>query len=550
MRCPRCRAENAQGARYCATCWQELPQEGTAEAVAEGRPPPEDERPEPLAPPAEPPALPTEPLGPPTGPPGPRTEPVLPATPTAPIAHVPTAVPPPPTPSARGRVSPAPGDGWGTATAWGFGAWAALAVLGQLLAFGGVLLSGADLGVGAVARVGWLYFCGFHGVGVVAEVRDVSGLLGGILPRGFGLSYRFEIAMLSATALALFLLSRGGRAAADRAGGGAGARVVHGLKVAPAYAAPALLLSLLVRFDLPSPVPGISTGTITIRPSPPSALLWPLLLGAAAGAAGGLASARPILREGPGGGRTVAAALAGGWTMLVAALGLAFGGLLIHAAVSPRATAAYLRAVGSGGPERAAVALMHHLLVLPNQSLLVVAPAMGGCDGVHGSGFSVDLLCLTRFPVGVDLGGAEAPLRWPLAIPSLRTRPTPTPYLLFLLVPAVSAALGGRAAARRVATSSEALAAGALAGVVFAALFGAAVRLGSLRLGVAADLGGFGGGGGFAFGPEPLSTSLLALAWGTVGGALGALPGSRRLAASSGPLPSPAAQAQRGPEER
>jgi hypothetical protein len=447
------------------------------------------------------------------------------------------------------------GGGWGTATAWGLGAFAALALLGQLLAFGGALLSGADLGVGAVARLGWLYFCGFHGIGVVAEIRDVSGVLGGLLP-GLGLSYRLEIAMLSATALALFLLSRGGRAAADRAGGGAGARVVHGLKVAPAYAAPALLLSLLVRFDLPSPAPEVFTGTVTIRPAPVSALLWPLLLAAAAGAAGGLASARPLLREGPGGGRTAAAALAGGWTMLVAVLGLSFVGLLVHAAVSPRAAAAYLRAVGSQGPDGAAAALVHHVLVLPNQSLLVAAPAMGACDGVYGSGFSVDLLCLTRFPAGidlgagVDLGGALGPLGPISGIPSLRTRPTPAPYFLFLLVPAASVALGGRAAARRAATSSEAIAAGALAGAVFAALFGAAVRLGSPRLGVTADLGGFGGGGSFAFGPELLPASLLALAWGAVGGALGALPGSRRLAATPAPVPPPPAAAQPGPEER
>ena len=552
MRCPRCRTENAPGARYCVACWAELPQEETAAAAAEGRSPPEGEPTEPLAPPTEPVAPPTEPLAPPAGAAGPPTEPVLPAAPTAPIAGAPIAVPPPPspTPSAAARGPSVLGGGWGTATAWGLGAWAALALLGQLLAFGGALLSGAGLGVGAVARLGWLYFCGFHGIGVVAEVRDVAGPLGGMLPPGFGLSYRLEVAMLSATALALYLLCRGGRAAADRAGGGAAARVVHGLKVAPAYAVPALLLSLLVRFDLPSPAPEAFTGTITIRPAPSSALLWPLLLAAAAGAAGGLVSARPILREGPGGGRTAAAALAGGWTMLVAVLGLSFVGLLVHAAVSPGAAAAYLRAVGSEGPDGAAVALAHHVLLLPNQSLLVAAPAMGGCDGVYGSGFSVDLLCLTRFPAGVDLEGAAGPLQPIPGIPSFRTRPTPAPYFLFLLVPAASVALGGRAAARRVATSSEAIAAGALAGAVFAALFGAAVRLGSPRLGVAADLGGFGGGGSFAFGPELFPASLLALAWGAVGGALGALPGSRRLAAVPAPAPPPAAAAQPGPEER
>lgn len=487
MRCPRCGAESAPGAGRCGTCGDELPREGTG------------------------------------------------ASP----------------PSGGGSALRA---GWGAATAWGLGAWATLALLGQLLAFGGALLSGADLGVGAVARIGWLYFCGFHGIGVVAEIRDVSGPLGGLLPPGFGLSYRLEVAMLSATALALYLLSRGGRAVADRAGGGAGARVLHGLKVAPAYALPALLLSLLVRFDLPSPAPEVFTGTITIRPSPLSALLWPLVLAAAAGAAGGLASARPVLPERSAAARTAAAALAGGWTMLLAVVGLSFVGLLIHATVAPRATAAYLRAVGSGGPEGAAVALVHHVLVLPNQSLLVAAPAMGGCDGVYGSGFSVDLLCLSRFPAGVDLGdggGPPQPLPGVPGIPSFPTRPVPAPYLLFLLVPAVSVALGGWAAARRAATPSEALAAGALAGVVFAVLFGAAVRLGSVRLGFSADLGGFGGGGSFALGPEPLAASLLALAWGAVGGALGALPASRRLAAGSakGP-PAAAGPARPGPEDQ
>ncbi|HXF73840.1 MAG TPA: zinc ribbon domain-containing protein, partial [Actinomycetota bacterium] len=271
MRCPRCGAENAPGAGRCSACGAELPPEETVGAEAGGSPdpgerppgPPPTEPTRPLAPPGGP-APPTEPMHPATEPFPPPTEPLRPATqplppPTGPLP-APTELLPPPTEPSALRA------GWGTATAWGLGTSAVLALLGQVLAFGGASLSGLDLGVGAVARIGWLYFCAFHGIGVVAEVRDLAGPVAGLLPPGFGLSYRVEVAMLTATALALVLLFRGGRAAADRAGGRGIARAVHGLKVAPAYAAPAFLLSLLVRFDLPSPVPEVLSGRITIRP--------------------------------------------------------------------------------------------------------------------------------------------------------------------------------------------------------------------------------------------------------------------------------------------
>jgi hypothetical protein len=157
---------------------------------------------------------------------------------------------------------------------------------------------------------------------------------------------------------------------------------------------------------------------------------------------------------------------------------------------------------------------------------------MGGCDGVYGSGFSIDLLCTTRFPADLSVPAAvgDPPGGLPtLALPRLETRPTRAPYYLFLLVPLASVLLGGWVAARGARSRSEAIAAGALAGAPFAAALALSAHLGGLRVSVSAGLGGIGGGGSFLVGTEPLRLLALGLVWGVAGGGLTAAVAARAL---------------------
>ncbi|HXF37863.1 MAG TPA: hypothetical protein VNO17_11905, partial [Actinomycetota bacterium] len=192
------------------------------------------------------------------------------------------------------------------------------------------------------------------------------------------------------------------------------------------------------------------------------------------------------------------------------------------------------------GPGQAALRLAHHVLVLPNQSVLVLAPAMGGCDGLYGSGVSIDVLCTTRFPADLSApvaGGDPRGVLPTLMLPRLETRPTPAPYYLFVLVPLSSVLIGGWAAARGARSRPEAIAAGAAAGVAFAGALALTAHLGALRLSVSAGLGGIASGGGVLLGTEPPRVLALGLAWGVVGGGLGAALAARALPTVP-PLPS------------
>ena len=82
---------------------------------------------------------------------------------------------------------------------------------------------------------------------------------------------------------------RGGR---GRRRWGASARVLHGMKVAPAYAIPPFVVSGLVTIDIPIPRNGLVAGSLQMPSGGLSWFVLPLLIAAAAGAAGGLRSGR------------------------------------------------------------------------------------------------------------------------------------------------------------------------------------------------------------------------------------------------------------------
>jgi len=439
-------------------------------------------------------------------------------------------IPDPPPP----RVERALTAGWRTATLRGGVAFLAMVALGQLVAFAAFAARGAHGSETTYAKLGWLYFAMFHHVGVEFRAPDLAfgqpGSFGasGIVPSGGSLEFRIGIALLLTTAAGGWLLFLAGRATATRAGGGPIARALHGMKVAPAYAIPSLVVSLLVSIRAEIPRNEIVNGALEVKAVAAQAFLYPLLLALVAGAAGGLWSAReePSAREPRA--RRVAGVLAGGVRMFVLGLVLSFVGLLALAVAEPDATKAYFEGVSSRGPADAAVLIGNHVLLLPNQSMWVLVPAMGGCDGAYEAGRSYPVLCYWKYPRSVSVSPLGVATGQPGAA---RFGFAPPGYWLFLLVPAVSVLLGGKAAASRAGarSRSEASVLGAAAGVVFAVLVLAGAGLSSVSFGVSTTLQGLPGGGSGRVGPDIVAGGLLALAWGVVGGWIGGLLHAREL---------------------
>ena len=106
---------------------------------------------------------------------------------------------------------------------------AASGALGLAIALAGQLvptlidLFGGGLAFPTALRIGWFYTLAFHRVGLDVDAASSR-------------RPRLSIAFLSGTGLALWLLFRAGRAAAELAGRRSRERVLVGAMVAPAYA--------------------------------------------------------------------------------------------------------------------------------------------------------------------------------------------------------------------------------------------------------------------------------------------------------------------------
>ncbi len=451
------------------------------------------------------------------------------------MTGIPSPPAPPQTPTS-GPGRPSPGDvlarGWVGGLAWGGLAFVIMAGLGQVAAFVVYAVQGGHGPVATYAKLGWFYFGWFHHVAVTVSLPNFSlGQISGLpsaVSGGASLTYHVGLALMLATFLAIALLFAGGRAVADRAGGGGVARVLHGMKVAPAYAIPPFLISRFVSMKLAIPQNPFATGSLEVRSSALQSFLLPLLIAAVAGAAGGLRSGRYELLARDPWGRRLAGALAGGLRMFLLGLALSFVGLLVLAVVQPDATKAYFDAVSGPPADETAVIIAHHVLVLPNQSMWVLVPAMGGCDGAYGNGISTSFLCYWKYPRQVSFSPADLISGTPAVRTDFGT--APPGYFLFLLVPALSVLLGGRHAARRRARfRSEAAAVGAAAGVAFAVLVAAASWLASVSAGASAKLLSFSGGASVRVGPNVLVGGLLALVWGVGGGWIGGWLAGREL---------------------
>lgn len=213
--------------------------------------------------------------------------------------------------------------------------------------------------------------------------------------------------------------------------------------------------------------------------------------------------------------------------MFVLGLALSLVGVLVLAAIRPGATKTYLETVSGPPTDQAAVVVANQLLLLPNQSMWVLVPAMGGCDGLSGGGVSATFLCYSKVPTRVSVNAEDLTSGTPVFRAGF-TKAT-SAYLLFLLVPALSVVLGGRYAARKRARLKwEAVGVGAASGVVFAVLVGLGSWFASVSVGLSSSAAGIPANASVMIGPGVLAAGLLALAWGVVGGALGGWLGGRR----------------------
>jgi hypothetical protein len=395
---------------------------------------------------------------------------------------------------------------WLLAIEGGLVAFVVTALVAQIVPLAAELFGGG-LALSTALKLGWFYELAFHRVAI-----DLAG--------SGGVSARLSVAFLSGTGLAIWVLYRAGRRAARHAGPAIRARALAGAMVGPVYALPIAVVSSLVRLRLETGGVFVPE-TVRLQGVVWQAFVMPALLGLVAGGAGGAMCRLPR-------GSRAHAWLVGGWRGMLAALGLAAIGMLVLAAVRPQGTATYARVVSSNGPRPALLLLGHHALLLPNQSFFVLAPSMGGCTELEGTGTTVPLICPGRLPV-LDtptllddfarvVGGSG-----PTTIGAIPGKPMPPPYWAFVLIPACATLAAGRYAGVGVfgrIRVHQALLRGAGAGAVFALLVGIGTWLASAELFVRSADGSI--VTSLTLGPRVGPTSLLALAWGVVGGAAGA----------------------------
>ena len=263
---------------------------------------------------------------------------------------------------------------------------------------------------------------------------------------------------------------------------------------------------------------------LSFHPSRPASLMWPLLIAAVAGAVGGVSSAREQLwfsewwesRSWPA---RWHGALSGGWTMLLAGLGLSFLSLCALAVAHPADASAFLHGVFAGGPVSGIGVLLLAIAAIPNASAWILAPAMGGCDQVGGgAGAPLPPYCFVSYSNLVSHRLPAAPRDTYWGFPGIGA--APHAYLAFLAIPAIAVVVGAVRAVRKADARSgrDGLVVGALSGAVFAVLFLAVLALVSVTVRMGGSLflvtSGY-----YRYGPYPAYGFGLALAWGAVGGA-------------------------------
>lgn len=340
-------------------------------------------------------------------------------------------------------------------------------------------------------KVGFLYLLSFCGVEIRADAFE------GTFPGPpLHLVYRFPLWVGTALVVACLLMV-GRRVARDTRS--VSRRALAALAAVAGFAVPVALVSLSVRLVFPD------IGGAVVTPIRWQAAVLPGVVAAASVAAGiYLESRRASPRS------RLAAWLEGAFTMTWTALALAFVGFLILAAVKPSSTATYARAMGAAG-HTGGIIVVHHALMLPAQSLWILAPSMGGVTEV-GLGLGDRSRVVLS---GIDLGAGAATLVEGSKHPRV---PLGGGFYVFLLVPMVASVWGGRRAAAGSGSIDDAVVAGAGAGVAFAIVMGVAAWFSRAAVPIPPRFPA-----PVSIVPSMPSTALLALVWGVLGGTLGAL---------------------------
>jgi hypothetical protein len=223
-------------------------------------------------------------------------------------------------------------------------------------------------------------------------------------------------------------------------------------------------------------------------------------------------------------GRTSAAAIRGGLAAYGWALGLLTVGVLVAATLEPTVTRRYADGVTRNGAV-GGVLFGYHVLALPAQSALLLAPASGSCLEIIGDAPMFDL-CPWRLVSSGPVGELYLPKPLPLS-----------PWLWLLsAVPLVAAMIGGRRAVTgSPAAGRRAAGLGVAAGLMFALLtlvggWVATPQLFPFLIPVPQ----------VSVHPAWARTAIAAMLWGIVGGGLGAWLSTRRYAEPELPRPTSA----------
>jgi len=321
------------------------------------------------------------------------------------------------------------------------------------------------------------------------------------------------------TILVLVLAYRAGSAQGVAFERRPGAAALAGSAVALGVAVPMMVIAFPVTLGFPQ------FGIERLEPVVWQAFVWPLVVSGAAGAAGGAAVARVALEERVG--ARVVGAVVGGATAFWWGLVGAFVAILLVGAISPGPTGAYARYVSRTGGSGAAT-VIEHASLLPNQSALVLPVAMGVTATLRVGGEPA----VTLSRDGIDASHGAGQLLAAYTGAQTNTASFPGWFLAFLLVPLIATVVGGHAAAGDERGAGARAIRGGAGGIVYAALCVVAAWAAGIEVPAWADVTN----GGATLGVPLLTTGVLSLAWGVLGGALGAvLPWPQRLSAGSAP---------------
>ena len=310
------------------------------------------------------------------------------------------------------------------------------------------------------------------------------------------------LALGAFVALTLVLSFRAGRDAARRMTAPLARLAIAGATVGLGFAVPCGVSSFLVTLSFPN------LGIAVLRPVLWQAFVLPLVLAVVAGGIGGAAVGVTSAADAQI--RRLAAAAVGAWLSFVWALGYAFVGFLVLAALEAGATSSYARTMRDAG-EAGAIIVLHHALLLPNQSTLILATSMGAPTELAVDGETAARL---------SVGGIEAVGNYGAFTEASFGRsavPFPAWYRGFLLVPAAATVLAGRRLRGGAANRREALVRAGLAGTGFAVLAAVATWIATIVLPIAIF------GGSTRLGANPWTTLLVALPWGVIGCLAGCL---------------------------